>query len=163
MTKRKAVLYIVLVTAMMALLSTWGVAAGSGVFTEFTGYEACTPVPGSLNITPRDGNLHYEETYNCVDTASIPEVSGVLQPTVKGIFDAATFSGPLTGSAHLTNAEGGWIETSTGSLRDGVASMRVHALGEGAYEGMQAWWDYTWPAGNMSNMTFTGRILDSHE
>ena len=162
MVKRKSALYVIL-AAMLILLTGSGATAGGGVFTEFSGTEACVSVPGSLTITLHGGNMHFQETYDCVDTASIPEVTGVLQPTVKGIFDAATFSGPFTAAAHLTNTEGGWIKTATGSLRDGVASMRIHARGEGAYEGMQAWWDYTWPAGNMSHMTFTGRILNPHK
>ena len=107
--------------------------------------------------------MHFQETYDCVDTASIPEVTGVLQPTVKSIFDAATFSGPFTASAYLTNAEGGLIETATCLSETVSPLMRIHARRECAHEGMQAWWVYTWPAGHMSNMTFTGRILGPHK
>jgi len=165
MSRRRSALRItVMLAAMLALLCATGAAADGGVFTEFSGTETCVPVPGSLTIVMHGGNMHFAESYDCVDTASIPEASGTVQVSMKGVFDAATFAGPFTASAHFTNAEGGWIEWATGSLGDGVGSMRSHGRGEGAYEGMQAWWECTWPVsmGNLE-MTCAGRILDPHK
>lgn len=134
--------------ALLAFIMLMSVGVGSAsarpFVTNFTGVSNCVDVPGTGEIVIKDGKMHIIGLENiCIDVTDDPRVSGEDRIVIYAVLDLNdNLSGPMWGSAVISNEDGSWVGVWTGErTSEGFAYLRMHAPGKEGYQGMQAWWE----------------------
>jgi hypothetical protein len=133
------------------------------ITTPFTGSEASIGILDFGTSKVVDGKTITQGlVVIAVDTMSDPRVSGDVKVTVSSVYDGDGFTGigPLWGTIHISNADGGWNLRFTGHSYENCQTI-IHARGsgEGAYDGLQAVWEYQ-SSNCMLTSSLSGYIIE---